>query len=75
MKGGTQMKNLSVRWYDSTAKKSKGFYIKEPKETLTQSEVETVMGNLITLKVIPSSYAVDYAAVIDTQKNELFNLI
>ncbi|HRV02909.1 MAG TPA: DUF2922 family protein [Mesotoga sp.] len=49
--------------------------MKEPKETLTQAEVETVMGNLVTLKVIPSSYAVDYAAVIDTQKNELFNLI
>ncbi|PVD17367.1 hypothetical protein V512_010630 [Mesotoga sp. Brook.08.105.5.1] len=69
------MRNLSVRWYDSAAKKSKGFYIKEPKASLTQSEVETVMGNLITLKVIPSNYAVDYAAVIDTQKNELFNLI
>ncbi|WP_258553709.1 DUF2922 family protein [Mesotoga sp. Brook.08.YT.4.2.5.2.] len=49
--------------------------MKEPKASLTQSEVETVMGNLITLKVIPSNYAVDYAAVIDTQKNELFNLI
>jgi hypothetical protein len=51
------------------------FERRNPKENLTQSEVETVMGNLITLKAIPSSYAVDYAAVIDTQKNELFNLI
>jgi hypothetical protein len=33
------------------------------------------MGNLVTLKVIPATHAVDYAAVVDTQKDELFNLL
>jgi len=71
------MRVLNMRWYSASAEtgKSKGFNLKEPKEELATATVQSVMGNLVTLKVIPATHAVDYAAVVDTQKDELFNLL
>ncbi|MBO8166393.1 MAG: hypothetical protein DRP32_01585 [Thermotogae bacterium] len=69
------MKTLNMRWYDSAQGKSKGLVLRSPKDGLTQAEVQNVMDALVTLKVIPSNYATDYASVIDKATNELFNLI
>lgn len=71
------MEILNMRWQNSGLEtgRVKGINLKAPKEGLSAAAVEAAMNTLITLKVIPVGHDVDYAAIVDTQKNELFNLI
>lgn len=69
------MQTLNMRWYDEAEGKSRGIVLRSPRTDLTQAEVQTVMDNLVALKVIPLNYVTDYASIIDRTSNELFNLI
>ncbi len=54
--------------------RSKSFYLQDPVENISATNVQNVM-NAMKGVIVPSDWTVDRAAVIDTNTNELFNLV
>ena len=54
--------------------KTKSFYLQDPVDPISASDVQNVM-NAMKGVIVPSDWQVDRAAVIDTNTNELFNLV
>ena len=54
--------------------KTRSFYIMDPKDGLTAQQVQDVMNSFKGV-IVPSDWQVDRAAIIDTNTNELFNLV
>ncbi len=54
--------------------RSKSFHLQDPVENISATDVQNVM-NAMKGVIVPSDWTVDRAAVIDTNTNELFNLV
>ena len=54
--------------------KTRSFYLQDPVDDINATQVQDVM-NMMKGVIVPSDWQVDRAAVIDTNTNELFNLI
>ena len=54
--------------------RSKSFRLQDPVENISATDVQNVM-NAMKGVIVPSDWTVDRAAVIDTNTNELFNLV
>ncbi|MCD6462078.1 MAG: DUF2922 domain-containing protein [Thermotogae bacterium] len=69
------MKTLQMIWRDATTGRSRRVILRDPKDDLTSEQVQNVMSQLKEKHMVPDSYDVDQASVIDRTTNELFNLI
>ena len=67
------MKRLSIS-FRTSAGNSRTFNFRNPKDSLTAAEAQD-LGNSMIGVVVPSDWQLDRAAVIDTNTNELFDLI
>ena len=69
------MKRLFMDFVDPATGDRRRIILNSPKDGITSEEVQNVMENLIVYKVIPSSFQVDRAAIVETNTNEFFDLI
>ena len=67
-------KRLLLTFRNTTINKSRTVYIPDPKDDLTDAEAQDLMDAMVGV-VFPSDYQKDRAAVVDTEVNELFDLI
>ena len=54
--------------------KTRSFYLQDPVDNIQSTDVQNLM-NAMKGVIVPSDWQVDRAAVIDTNTNELFNLV
>ena len=54
--------------------KTRSFYLQDPVDNIQSADVQNLM-NAMKGVIVPSDWTVDRAAVIDTNTNELFNLV
>ncbi|MCD6252943.1 MAG: DUF2922 domain-containing protein [Thermotogae bacterium] len=68
-------KVLNLVFRDTTAGRSRRVTVPEPRTDLTADEVQNAMNSLKAKNVVPASFEVDQATIVDRVSNELFNLI
>ncbi len=76
----TEVKYLSMKFVASSDDSSKIIRLAQPKDDLTQEEVQNFMNSVVSGSLLYTSKGslcdqVDSASVIDRTNNELFNLI
>lgn len=54
--------------------RSRSFQLQDPVDDIQAADVQNVM-NAMKGVIVPSDWTVDRAAVVDTNTNELFNLV
>jgi len=69
------MKRLFMDFVNPETGDRRRITLNSPKENLTAEEVQNVMEDLIAYKVIPLSFQIDRAAIVETNTNEFFDLI
>jgi hypothetical protein len=67
------MKRLALSFRTSDGS-TRTFYLNDPVDPIDASAVQTLMNHMLGV-IVPSDWQVDRAAVIDTNTNELFDLI
>ena len=67
------MKRLTISFRTSSGT-SRTFSFRNPKDGITADQVQA-LGNSMIGVIVPPDWQLDRAAVIDTQTNELFDLI
>ena len=67
------MKRLAMSFRTSDGR-TRTFYLNDPVDNLSADDVQNLMNAMLGV-IVPSDWQVDRAAVIDTNTNELFDLI
>ena len=67
------MKRLNIS-FRTSAGTSRTYSFRDPKDGLTSQEAQD-LGNSMIGSVVPSDWQLDRAAIVDTETNELFDLI
>ena len=67
------MKRLVMTFRTSDGR-SRTYYLNDPVDNINPTDVQNLMNGMIGV-IVPSDWQVDRAAVVDTQTNELFDLI
>ncbi len=67
------MKRLRISFITSDGR-TRTYSIPDPVDTITPEDAQTLM-NLMLGAFVPSDWIIDRAAVVDTNTNELFDLV
>ena len=67
------MKRLVMSFRTSEGR-SRSIYLNDPVDNINATDVQNLMNAMLGV-IVPSDWQVDRAAVVDTQTNELFDLI
>ena len=67
------MKRLVMSFRTSEGR-SRSVYLNDPVDNINATDVQNLMNAMLGV-IVPSDWQVDRAAVVDTQTNELFDLI
>ncbi len=60
--------------FQNSEGRSRTINLNDPKDNLTEQEVQTFMNSAIGV-FVPSDYQIDSAHIVDTTTQELFNLL
>ena len=63
--------NMSFRTSDG---RTRTYSLNDPVDNINATDVQNLMNSMLGV-IVPSDWQVDRAAVVDTQTNELFDLI